>query len=69
MARDQSCETLTILMARSHADLEVYCEAVARLSHRDGTPFDELYALSERARRARFGASSACAAAPKFRSA
>ena len=50
MPRVDHCETLTILMSRMHSDLQVYCEAVARLSHRDGTPFDIVYERSERAR-------------------
>lgn len=50
MPRVEHCETLTILMARMHSDLEVYCEAVAQLSKRDGTPFDAVYERSERAR-------------------
>jgi hypothetical protein len=52
MSRVEQCETLTLLIARMHADLEVYCEAVAQLSHRDGTPFDAVYERSERARMA-----------------
>jgi hypothetical protein len=46
----EPCDTLTILMARAHSNLEVYCESVSKLSHRDGTPFDTLYERSERAR-------------------
>jgi hypothetical protein len=40
-----------------HTDLEVYCEAVALLSHRDGTTtLDAAYERSERARMAFEGA-------------
>lgn len=47
---DNSSE-LTILISRMHTDLQVYCEAVDQLSHRDGhTTLDDLYERSERSR-------------------
>ena len=52
MPRVEQCETLIILMARMHSDLEVYCDAVARLGQRDGTPFETIYERSEQARKA-----------------
>jgi hypothetical protein len=35
-----------------HSNLEVYCDAVAQLEQRDGTPFEAVYERSERARKA-----------------
>ena len=37
-------------MSRMHSDLEVYCETVAQLSQRDGTPLDVAYQRTEHAR-------------------
>ena len=57
MALVGKCTDLTVLIHRMHADLEVYCEAVAQLSRRDGsTTLDSAYARSERARMAFEGA-------------
>ena len=51
MARIEECTELVILIGRMHSDLQVYCEAVALLSHRDGvTTLDAAYERSERAR-------------------
>jgi len=50
MSRIEQCADLTILMGRMHSDLQVYCEAVEQLSHRDGTTLDVAYERSERAR-------------------
>ena len=52
----EPCGTLTILMSRMHSDLEVYCETVAQLSRRDGTPLDVAYQRAESARLAFEGA-------------
>jgi len=52
----EPCGTLTILMSRMHSDLEVYCEAVAELSRRDGTPLEVAYQRTEQARLAFEGA-------------
>jgi hypothetical protein len=46
----ETCEALTILLSRMHSDLQVYCEAVARLSWRDGTPLESAYERTEHAR-------------------
>jgi hypothetical protein len=46
----EECEVLTILLSRMHSDLEVYCEAVAQLSRRDGTPLEAAYQRTEHAR-------------------
>jgi hypothetical protein len=43
-------------MSRMHSDLEVYCEAVAELSRRDGTPLEVAYQRTEQARLAFEGA-------------
>jgi hypothetical protein len=51
MSRIEQCSDLTILMGRMHSDLQVYCEAVEQLSHRDSsTTLDVAYERSERAR-------------------
>ena len=51
MARVAECASLVILLSRMHTDLQVYCEAVGDLSHRDGvTTLDAAYERSERAR-------------------
>jgi hypothetical protein len=51
MSRIERCTDLTVLIGRMHSDLQVYCEAVEHLSHRDGvTTLDEAYARSEHAR-------------------
>jgi len=51
MPRLQQCTDLTVLIGRMHADLQVYCEAVEKLSRRDGvTTLDDAYARSEHAR-------------------
>lgn len=53
MARTEECQELIILIGRLHSDLQVYCEAVALLGHRDGvTTLDAAYERSERARMA-----------------
>lgn len=47
----EHCPDLTVLMGRMHSDLQVYCEAVEQLSHRDGVmTLDVVYERSERAR-------------------
>ena len=57
MSTLETCTELTILMNRMHTDLEVYCEAVAALSHRDGTQtLNAAYERSEGARMAFEGA-------------
>jgi hypothetical protein len=56
MRATEACGTLTILMSRMHSDLEVYCEAVAELSRRDGTPLEVAYQRTEHARLAFEGA-------------
>jgi len=51
MSRIEQGADLTVLMSRMHSDLQVYCESVERLSHRDGTmTLDVAYERSERAR-------------------
>jgi hypothetical protein len=47
---NERCGTLTILMSRMHTNLEVYCESVAQLSQRDGTPLEAAYQRTEHAR-------------------
>ena len=44
MVHTEECQELVILIGRLHSDLQVYCEAVALLSHRDGvTTLDAAY--------------------------
>jgi hypothetical protein len=46
----EKCEAVTILLSRMHSDLQVYCETVAELSRRDGTPLEVVYGRTEHAR-------------------
>jgi hypothetical protein len=51
MAQFANCSDLTVLLNRMHTDLEVYCEAVAELSHIGGArTLNVAYERSERAR-------------------
>jgi transcriptional regulator len=51
MSRIEQSIDLTVLIGRMHSDLQVYCEAVERLSHRDVTStLDAIYERSEHAR-------------------
>jgi hypothetical protein len=51
MSRLENCTDLDILLFRMHTDLQVYCEAVAQLAHRDkAMTLDAAYERSERAR-------------------
>ena len=50
MAQLANCSDLTVLLNRMHTDLQIYCEAVAELSHIGTRTLSVAYERSERAR-------------------